>query len=284
MTVRVRIELLEAKCGDTEDKTGADELYVIGAGFAGQNTVKPVLTTPFNINDGETKSFNPAERIIFDADIEDNSTVLCGVVAYDEDFGKDWAKRPAWLDTLAKEVLTKAIDAASHGQVKPAAILGGIGVAYGIFGWFAASDADDELGRLELTIPASGPVLEEREWPFSRDGGFFDYSGWNYSIKYRITRAFPVPQEYKIVNKNSGQCLDVPDASTADRVPIQQFTCHGGDNQRWLIEHVLGQEYRIRNKNSKKCLDVAGASTDARAKVQQFTCHGGDNQRWNLIL
>jgi hypothetical protein len=79
-------------------------------------------------------------------------------------------------------------------------------------------------------------------------------------------------QEYKIVNKNSGKCLDVPDASTADQAPIQQYTCHDGNNQRWLLQQIQGQEYKIVNKNSGKCLDVPDASTADQAPIQQYTC------------
>ena len=36
-----------------------------------------------------------------------------------------------------------------------------------------------------------------------------------------------------ITGQQSGLCLDVKDASTANRQPVQLWTCHGGSNQRW---------------------------------------------------
>ncbi len=40
-----------------------------------------------------------------------------------------------------------------------------------------------------------------------------------------------------LVNVNSNKCVDVADSGgSADGVNVQQFTCHGGDNQQWSIE------------------------------------------------
>ena len=88
---------------------------------------------------------------------------------------------------------------------------------------------------------------------------------------------------YRIVNMNSGKCLDVVNASIADQANVQQFTCHGTANQRWIIREIPGDPYSIDvfiNVNSGKCLDVVNASTADQANVQQFTCHGGRNQQW----
>jgi hypothetical protein len=38
---------------------------------------------------------------------------------------------------------------------------------------------------------------------------------------------------YTLKPENSGKCLDVSGASTADGAGIQQYTCHGGPNQEW---------------------------------------------------
>ena len=41
--------------------------------------------------------------------------------------------------------------------------------------------------------------------------------------------------EWTVINVNSGKCLDVVGASTADQANVQQFTCHGGNNQKWRL-------------------------------------------------
>jgi beta-glucanase (GH16 family) len=40
---------------------------------------------------------------------------------------------------------------------------------------------------------------------------------------------------YKFVNRNSGKCLDVPSASTANGVQLQQYTCNGTGAQAWSL-------------------------------------------------
>ncbi|NEA33561.1 RICIN domain-containing protein [Streptomyces sp. SID13031] len=45
---------------------------------------------------------------------------------------------------------------------------------------------------------------------------------------------------YHLVNRNSGKCLDVPGASTADGVQLQQYTCNGTAAQSFRINPVDG--------------------------------------------
>ncbi|MEU0278606.1 RICIN domain-containing protein [Streptomyces sp. NPDC006195] len=41
---------------------------------------------------------------------------------------------------------------------------------------------------------------------------------------------------YHFVNRNSGKCLDVPSASTADSVQLQQYTCNGSAAQSFRVQ------------------------------------------------
>ncbi|MFJ5259757.1 RICIN domain-containing protein, partial [Streptomyces sp. NPDC088387] len=43
---------------------------------------------------------------------------------------------------------------------------------------------------------------------------------------------------YHFVNRNSGKCLDVPSASTADSVQLVQYTCNGSAAQRFQVAPV----------------------------------------------
>ncbi|MDQ1701388.1 MAG: hypothetical protein QOF57_640, partial [Frankiaceae bacterium] len=45
---------------------------------------------------------------------------------------------------------------------------------------------------------------------------------------------------YHFVNLNSGKCLDVPNASTADSVQLQQYTCNGTAAQSFALNQVGG--------------------------------------------
>jgi ricin-type beta-trefoil lectin protein len=95
-----------------------------------------------------------------------------------------------------------------------------------------------------------------------------------------IVAGVPYPH-FAIIADHSGKCLDVPGGSKEDRVAIQQFTPHDGNNQRWVL--ILdGADAVFMNLNSDKVLDVAGGSLDDHATIQQFRYHGGLNQRWRL--
>jgi len=82
---------------------------------------------------------------------------------------------------------------------------------------------------------------------------------------------------------NSGKCLDVTGSSTANGVGIQQYTCSGGNNQRFTLKDMGNAQYELINVNSGKCLDVTSVSTANGALLQQWTCGGGANQLWSLI-
>ncbi|MFF0186437.1 RICIN domain-containing protein [Streptomyces sp. NPDC005244] len=47
---------------------------------------------------------------------------------------------------------------------------------------------------------------------------------------------------YHFVNRNSGKCLDVPSASTADSVQLQQYTCNGSAAQSFSVNPVDVQQ------------------------------------------
>ncbi|MEW6493437.1 MAG: hypothetical protein AB1589_13170 [Cyanobacteriota bacterium] len=180
---QVRIELLDVKCGNTEDVTGADEFYIVGALSDGTNT-KAALTTPMDINDGQTKSFRADQQVIFDAYVPNGVTVRGGLKAYDEDFAKDWSQYGPMVNQITT-VVAAGLSAAGY------ATAGDI-LNYGVkgFGFFASLDKDDELGKLELNVSPLGPNVEEKTWRFRKTGSIWNpgYSTWDYTVRYRITR------------------------------------------------------------------------------------------------
>jgi len=88
--------------------------------------------------------------------------------------------------------------------------------------------------------------------------------------------SWPSGSVVHIVNQHSGKCMDVAGASMGDQAKVQQFHCHDGKNQIWILE----SNGEIVSLNSGKCLDVPSASLNDNVLVQQFTCHGGTNQLW----
>jgi hypothetical protein len=102
------------------------------------------------------------------------------------------------------------------------------------------------------------------------------------------------PRPPMLINVATGKALDVFGALATDQAVLQQFTPHGGDNQRWLIRLVSVQPvpaiglglvptYAIIAAHSGLCVDVPGGSTAPGTGIQQFSCHFGDNQRWVLL-
>jgi uncharacterized protein (DUF1800 family) len=87
---------------------------------------------------------------------------------------------------------------------------------------------------------------------------------------------------YELVARSSGRCLDVTDLSTANGARIQQWTCHGGSHQQWLVQPA-GEGYSIVvSVLSGKALDVADWSLADGGAIQQWDIHGGNNQQWLL--
>jgi hypothetical protein len=84
-----------------------------------------------------------------------------------------------------------------------------------------------------------------------------------------------------IISKNSGKCLDVAGISTDALAPMQQWSCWGGDNQKFLFSPVVGG-YEITAKNSNLQLDVLGQSMSDSASVIQYPFWGGANEIWQV--
>lgn len=90
------------------------------------------------------------------------------------------------------------------------------------------------------------------------------------------------PGSYHIVSKNSGRCLDVMGWSRESGAAIQQYACHGGENQLFRLDPAGPGYFRLVAWHSGKCLDIAGGSIANGAGVQQYDCHGGPNQLFRL--
>jgi alpha-L-fucosidase len=95
---------------------------------------------------------------------------------------------------------------------------------------------------------------------------------------------FPVPGAYyRIINRNSGKCLDVSGNGTGDGVNVDQWTSNGGQNQQWSFVAQTGGYYEIIARNSGKALEVGGNSTADGGNVQQWTWIGANSQQWSLV-
>ncbi|MFI5934143.1 family 16 glycoside hydrolase [Actinoplanes sp. NPDC051494] len=70
-----------------------------------------------------------------------------------------------------------------------------------------------------------------------------------------------------------GKCLDVDNASAADKAKVQLYTCNSSTAQSWTRD---GDTLRALGK----CLDIDNAGTADGTKVQLYTCNGSTAQVW----
>lgn len=181
--VRMKIELLDVYCRDTDDVANADEFYLVGA-LAGGTVVKPILTKPIRINDHQGKTFPADQTVLFEGEVPQGESVKGGIKAFDQDFAKDWAQYGSVVTQISDGV-SRALAFLGGPQVATA---GSIleAVTKGV-DFFSKLDQDDLLGSTELEISATGPAFEERSWLMKQKG--LGWSTWDYTVRYRIQRS-----------------------------------------------------------------------------------------------
>jgi hypothetical protein len=94
-----------------------------------------------------------------------------------------------------------------------------------------------------------------------------------------VTAATGIP----ITIENSGKCLNVANASTANSAKVVQYTCvASATNDKWVVVPKGNDLYWIQNVGSGKCLTVQNASTANNAPLIQYTCTTGANETWYI--
>ncbi|WP_164466051.1 RICIN domain-containing protein [Actinoplanes teichomyceticus] len=84
---------------------------------------------------------------------------------------------------------------------------------------------------------------------------------------------------WQIRNDNSGQCLGVGGASTAEGAHVIQWPCADIPDQRWYGRRN-GGTYEFVNQNSGKCMAVGGSGMADGAPVIQWKCLNTPDQKW----
>ncbi len=185
----VTIRIANLHCRNTEDVTGADEFYTVSALSTGHPSQTQADVLPkLSINDKEIRQPN---YVIYDGWVDKGSSVRGGLIAYDEDFAKDWAKRPQWVDQLTYTI-AQGLQKSGDARLVPAGII--LQYGYKAFDLIASADKDDKLGSIELNINADGPQNESRFWPFWRKDRT-GFSNWSYSVDLEIVRKGPAPSQ-----------------------------------------------------------------------------------------
>ncbi|MFJ8884589.1 RICIN domain-containing protein [Streptomyces sp. NPDC102402] len=87
---------------------------------------------------------------------------------------------------------------------------------------------------------------------------------------------------HRLVNANSGHCLDVAGDSRAVGGDVQQWTCNGLGPQDWVLKARGEGRFTLTGRNSGHCLDVENGSAVPGAAVRQWSCNGQAAQDWRL--
>lgn len=91
-----------------------------------------------------------------------------------------------------------------------------------------------------------------------------------------------VPDDFSIINKNSGKYLEIVSALTSTGASAGQWGPTDHWCQRWSFEGAGNGYYRIKNMNSGLYLDIENHSTADGAKVVQSAYGNYDSQLWKL--
>ncbi|WP_338555414.1 RICIN domain-containing protein [Paenibacillus sp. KS-LC4] len=86
-----------------------------------------------------------------------------------------------------------------------------------------------------------------------------------------------------IVNRQSGDFMDINGSSVADGALNIQWPNNGGVNQQWKITSTGNGYYKISNQNSGKFLDINSSSLLDGAQSIQWPSNNGNNQQWQII-
>ncbi|BDH12686.1 RICIN domain-containing protein [Streptomyces hygroscopicus] len=122
---------------------------------------------------------------------------------------------------------------------------------------------NNDAGRIQTRDAGDGSQVPNREkWQFATnsDGTF------------------------RIVNKDSGQCMD----ATVDHAwsRVAQAGCNYGSSQNWYIQPA-GSAYVIRHVDDDRCIDMVNGHTSPGTEVQIAPCSkdwdpASDAQKWRL--
>jgi O-glycosyl hydrolase len=88
---------------------------------------------------------------------------------------------------------------------------------------------------------------------------------------------------YEIVNRNSGELLDVSQSSKSAGAEVIQWPDYGSDSQHWKLVSVGGGYYNLINVNSGLYLDVTGSSKSQGTLLTQSARSKGKSQQWQPV-
>ena len=86
---------------------------------------------------------------------------------------------------------------------------------------------------------------------------------------------------FRLLNVQSGECLDVAGGSSAAGGRIEQWTCNGLAPQKWAFWQAADGTFSLKAQNSGMCL-ASTKGSDGGTLVEQDSCDGSAAQSWTL--
>ncbi|MGM0209218.1 hypothetical protein IGI96_003742 [Enterococcus sp. DIV0421] len=95
----------------------------------------------------------------------------------------------------------------------------------------------------------------------------------------------PEEGEYKIINRQSGKILEVPQGNKEDKTQLKQNSYVDKDNQKWLLGRNSDYTFTLTNKESNKVIDLKADTgvTKNGNPILQYTRNGQLNQSWYIV-
>lgn len=93
----------------------------------------------------------------------------------------------------------------------------------------------------------------------------------------------PAEGEYRIVNRSSGETLQVSSGGTANGANVDVGSYEGLTNQHFALEERPDGFFELRALHSNRYVDVQNGNTQPNANVWQFTSNGTVSQTFELL-
>ena len=88
---------------------------------------------------------------------------------------------------------------------------------------------------------------------------------------------------FAVINKASGECLDVAGGNTADGAAADQQICDGSSRQKFALTRDADGYFQLSSELDGKVVDVYGSSKVNGGKVDLWTNFDADNQRFVAV-
>lgn len=182
--IQMRMVVDSVKARDNIEWTGVDEFYLIGdllvSKANGARKSVPFLVPTFDIDEGQT---HIVHQVVLSEVVGPGSDMLGQMVAFDEDFSKDW------LGVRAAVLKYSDAAAAGAGLLGPkGAVVAGIikGITSVVDPILSNIDHDDKLGTINVAAPLLSYTMAPRVYSRARlhQSGWYD--SFDYDVNYHL--------------------------------------------------------------------------------------------------